>query len=163
MKVTRINHAAINVHGKWPEVEEFYTEFMGIGTTPRPGSIDGAIGGCWLQLPNGQVHVIDAEMDGSAGNPVGPHISYYVEDFAGRRSEVVSEELDETLAGVCHGPKIDGGVGQGSLVSRAGVSTGLTDASFRRASWISGSPGLATGRVSSRPQPPGTGEKRSAQ
>ncbi len=23
MRVTRINHAAINIHGKWPEVEEF--------------------------------------------------------------------------------------------------------------------------------------------
>ncbi len=81
MKVTRINHAAINVHGKWPEVEEFYREFMGIGTTPRPGAIDGVIGGCWLQLENAQVHVIDAPDDGSPGNPVGPHISYFVTDL----------------------------------------------------------------------------------
>lgn len=81
MKVTRINHAAINVHGKWPAVQEFYQEFLGIGTTPRPGAIDGVIGGCWLQLDNGQVHVIDAPDDGSPGNPVGAHISYFVTDL----------------------------------------------------------------------------------
>ena len=94
MKVTRINHAAINVHGKWPEVEEFYTKFMGIETTPRPGAIDGAIGGCWLQFPNGQVHVIDAELDGSAGNPMGPHVSYYVEDLAGAINEIEERGLE---------------------------------------------------------------------
>ena len=94
MKVTRINHAAINIHGKWPEVEEFYTKFMGIGTTPRPGAIDSAIGGCWLQLPNGQVHVIDAELDGSLGNPMGAHISYYVEDFEEAIAEIEARGLE---------------------------------------------------------------------
>ncbi len=94
MKVTRINHAAINVHGKWPEVEEFYTKFMGIGTTPRPGAIDSVIDGCWLQLPNGQVHVIASELDGSPGNPVGSHISYYVEDFDEAIAEIEARGLE---------------------------------------------------------------------
>ena len=63
MRITRLNHAAINCHGRWPETREFYCDFLGIETTPRPGAISDAVGGCWLQLPNGQVHVIDAEYE----------------------------------------------------------------------------------------------------
>lgn len=99
MKITRINHAAINVEGKWPETRDFYCEFLGIGTTPRPGSIDGLIGGCWLQLPNGQVHVIDAPYDGKPGNPVGPHVSYYVDDLAAAEQEVEARGLATVAMG----------------------------------------------------------------
>ena len=94
MKVTRINHAAINVHGRWPETRDFYCDFLGIGTTPRPGMIDKAVGGCWLQLPNGQVHVIDAPYDGSVGSPIGPHISYYVADLDEAERELDARGLE---------------------------------------------------------------------
>jgi len=93
MKVTRLNHAAINVHGRWKESERFYCQLLGIGTTPRPGQMDKAIGGCWLQLPHGQVHLIDAPYDGSPGNPVGPHVSYYVEDLAAAMREIEAKGL----------------------------------------------------------------------
>lgn len=98
MKVTRLNHAAINVHGKWEACRDFYQEFMGIGTVDR-GVFENMIGGCWLQLPNGQVHVIDAEYDGSPGAPVGPHISYYVSDLDEAEREVRERGLEPIAFG----------------------------------------------------------------
>lgn len=103
MKITRINHAAINCHGKWEETRVFYTELLGLATTPRPEFIEKAIGGCWLQLPNGQVHVIDAPFDGSPGAPVGPHLSYYVDDLAGAEAELAS-----------HGVRLSASMGEGA-------------------------------------------------
>lgn len=93
MKITRINHAAINCEGKWEETRVFYTQLLGIETSPRPEFIEKAIGGCWLQLPNGQVHVIDAPYDGSPGAPLGPHVSYYVDDLASAETELASHAV----------------------------------------------------------------------
>jgi len=96
MKVTRLNHAAVNVEGHWKQTERFYCQLLGLGTTPRPGQMDRAIGGCWLQLPNAQVHLIDAPCDGSPGSPVGPHISYYVDDLAEAEREIEANGLEAT-------------------------------------------------------------------
>ena len=79
------------------KAREFYCDFLGIGTTPRPGVIDDAIGGCWLQLPHMQVHVIDAQDDGSSGNPVGPHLSFYVDDIDGAIREVEERGLEKRV------------------------------------------------------------------
>jgi catechol 2,3-dioxygenase-like lactoylglutathione lyase family enzyme len=81
MKVTRLNHAGINVLGKQDETLEFYREFLGIGTAERD-EVASLVPGYWLQLANAQVHVIDAETDGTRNTwPMGPHLSYYVEDL----------------------------------------------------------------------------------
>ena len=39
------------------------------------------------------MHLIDSPYDGKAGNPVGPHVSYYVEDIAGAEQEVEARGL----------------------------------------------------------------------
>ncbi len=98
MKITRLNHAAINCQGQWEATRVFYTELLGIGTTPRPEFIEKTIGGCWLQLPNGQVHVIDAPYDGSPGAPIGPHVSYYVDDLAAAEAELSEKGVTFTAA-----------------------------------------------------------------
>ena len=98
MKITRINHAAINCHEKGQATLRFYTELLGIATTPRPEFIEKAIPGGWLQLPNGQVHIIDAPLQGKPGEPVGPHVSYYVDDLAAAEAELAEAGIELTAA-----------------------------------------------------------------
>ena len=43
MKITRLNHAAINVAGRWDESRAFYLDLLGMQTTPRPPLIEKAI------------------------------------------------------------------------------------------------------------------------
>jgi catechol 2,3-dioxygenase-like lactoylglutathione lyase family enzyme len=88
MKVTRMNHAGINVLGKRDETLKFYTDFLGIGTAERD-DVASLVPGYWLQLPNAQVHVVDAETDATRNTwPMGTHLSYYVEDFEGAIGEL---------------------------------------------------------------------------
>ena len=52
MKITRINHAAVNIHGKVDEAREFYTELLGLPEVPiqlpgRPPIPKGAIQAFW--------------------------------------------------------------------------------------------------------------------
>lgn len=98
MKITRINHAAINCAGKWDETRAFYLDLLGMETTPRPDFIEKAIGGCWLQFANGQVHVIDAPTTGKPGEPVGPHVSYYVDDLGAAEAEIAAAGVELTAA-----------------------------------------------------------------
>ena len=98
MKITRLNHAAINVDGKWEETRAFYTGLMGMETTPRPEIIEKSLPGCWLQFPNAQVHVIDAKLSGRPGEPIGPHVSYYVDDLAAAEQELEDAGVELTAA-----------------------------------------------------------------
>jgi catechol 2,3-dioxygenase-like lactoylglutathione lyase family enzyme len=98
MKITRLNHAAINVDGKWEETRAFYTGLLGMGTSPRPDFIEKALPGCWLQFPNAQVHVIDAPLSGRAGEPIGPHVSYYVDDLGAAEQELADAGVELTAA-----------------------------------------------------------------
>ncbi len=93
MKITRLNHAALNIAGRGAETQAFYTEFLGIPTTPRPPAIDKMIGGCWLQMTNAQIHLIDAPLDGRPANPVGNHVSLFVDDIAAAEREVEAKGL----------------------------------------------------------------------
>ena len=38
MKITRINHAAVNIHGKVDEAREFYTELLGLPEIADPAA-----------------------------------------------------------------------------------------------------------------------------
>lgn len=91
MKITRINHAAVNIHGKVDEAREFYTRLLGLPEVPiqlpgRDPIPPGKVQAFWLELGGVQVHAIGAEMKGEPREPVGPHVSWYVAD------------LDETVA-----------------------------------------------------------------
>jgi catechol 2,3-dioxygenase-like lactoylglutathione lyase family enzyme len=94
MKVTRLNHAGINVHGKQDETLKFYRELLGIGTAERD-EIASLVPGYWLELPNAQVHVVDAETDGTRNTwPMGTHLSYFVEDLEGAIQELDEREVE---------------------------------------------------------------------
>ena len=83
MKITRVNHAAMNVASGLDEMRRFYTEFLGIPTVPRqiPPEMAARVPGFWMQLGDTQVHVIQAPLQGVAREPVGPHIAFYVENL----------------------------------------------------------------------------------
>ena len=86
MKITCINHAAVNIHGKVDEALTFYTELLGLPEIPialpgRPPIPKGTVQAFWLELGGVQVHAIGAPMKGELREPVGPHISWYVADL----------------------------------------------------------------------------------
>jgi len=86
VKITRINHAAVNIHGKVDEARTFYTELLGLPEVPialpgRPPIPKGTVQAFWLELGGVQVHAIGAPMKGEPREPVGPHISWYVADL----------------------------------------------------------------------------------
>ena len=86
MKITRFNHAAVNIHGKVDEAREFYIELLGLPEVPiqlpgRPPIPKGAIQAFWMELGGCQVHVIGAPAKGELREPTGPHVSWYVADL----------------------------------------------------------------------------------
>jgi catechol 2,3-dioxygenase-like lactoylglutathione lyase family enzyme len=86
VKITRINHAAVNIHGKVDEARTFYTELLGLPEVPialpgRPPIPKGTVQAFWLELGGVQVHAIGAPMKGEPREPVGPHVSWYVADL----------------------------------------------------------------------------------
>ena len=84
---------AVSLAGHGPETQAFYTDVLGIPTTPRPPEIDRMIGGCWLQFPNAQIHLIDAPTDGRRSNPIGNHVSLFVDDIAAAEREIAARGL----------------------------------------------------------------------
>ena len=86
MKITRFNHAAVNIHGKVDEAREFYTELLGLPEVPiqlpgRPPLPKGTVQAFWLELGGCQVHAIGAPAKGELREPTGPHVSWYVADL----------------------------------------------------------------------------------
>ncbi|MBK8992944.1 MAG: VOC family protein [Gammaproteobacteria bacterium] len=93
MKITRINHAALNVPAGVEDMERFYTGLLGIPTVPRdiPPEFAARIPGFWLQLGETQLHVIQAELKGVAREPTGRHIAFYVEDLEAAVATLAAE------------------------------------------------------------------------
>jgi catechol 2,3-dioxygenase-like lactoylglutathione lyase family enzyme len=94
MKITRFNHAAVNIHGKVDEAREFYTGLLGLPEVPialpgRPPIPKGAIQAFWMELDGCQVHAIGAPAKGELREPTGPHVSWYVADL-----QLAIDELD---------------------------------------------------------------------
>jgi catechol 2,3-dioxygenase-like lactoylglutathione lyase family enzyme len=86
MKITRINHAAVNIHGKVDEARKFYTKLLGLPEVPiqlpgRPPIAPGTVAAFWLELGGVQVHAIGAPLKHEPREPVGPHVSWYVADL----------------------------------------------------------------------------------
>lgn len=81
INITRINHNAINGEDA-VAMEAFYTQHLNVNTVERdlPEELKAVIPGFWMQFDNGQVHMIQ-NSDRSAGNPLGPHIAFYVTDL----------------------------------------------------------------------------------
>ena len=63
MKITRFNHAAVNIHGNVEQAREFYLDLLGLPEVPiqlpgRPPVPKGAVQAFWLELGGCQVHAI---------------------------------------------------------------------------------------------------------
>jgi catechol 2,3-dioxygenase-like lactoylglutathione lyase family enzyme len=97
IKVTRMFHAAVNTAGKQQECHEFYTNFLGLPEVPvdLPGlsvaPTDLPI--FWLEKQGVQLHVIASPRNEDPIDPVGNHVSWYVEDIDAAVAEVESRGL----------------------------------------------------------------------
>lgn len=108
IKVTRINHSAINTKTatELADMERFYVQVLGMRTVERdiPEKFRNMVPGFWLQFGNGQIHVIqhdpagqpDSAMKGFAGtrnDPRGPHTAYFVEDIEAAERHLIAEKI----------------------------------------------------------------------
>lgn len=75
-------------------MHDFYTNHLGVNTVKRdlPEELQELIPGFWMQFENGQVHIIE-NTDKTLGNPLGPHIAFYVEDLEAAEAYLKSESL----------------------------------------------------------------------
>ena len=104
MKITRFNHAAVNIHGKVDEAREFYTEVLGLPEVPiqlpgRPPIPKGTIQAFWLELGGCQVHAIGAPAKGELREPTGPHVSWYVSDLDQAVAELEARRIEMRVIG----------------------------------------------------------------
>lgn len=97
MKVTRFDHASVNIHGAVEETQKFYAEFLGLEPIPRPENL--RIPGAWYRVGDAQIHVIGVESDGRPGNPVGPHYAVRVEDLEAAIREIEAAGLEHLRLG----------------------------------------------------------------
>ena len=106
MKITRFNHAAVNIHGKVEEARAFYLDLLGLPEVPiqlpgRPPLAPGTVQGFWLELGGVQVHAIGMQMKGEPREPVGPHVSWYVADLDEALAELSACLIEMRVLGEC--------------------------------------------------------------
>lgn len=103
MKITRINHAAVNVLGKVEAAHEFYTEVLGLPQVPiaLPGMppVEESDIGFWLEQEGVQLHVIGREPMGGTPDPTQSHVSWYVEDLDQATAELEGRGIDMRVMG----------------------------------------------------------------
>ncbi len=97
MRITGFSHASINIHEAIDETMRFYEDFLGLASKPRPESL--RIPGAWYRAGDAEIHVIGAEHDGRAGNPIGPHTALLVADLDEAISEIEAAGLKYLSAG----------------------------------------------------------------
>jgi catechol 2,3-dioxygenase-like lactoylglutathione lyase family enzyme len=104
MKITRFNHAAVNIHGKVDEAREFYTGVLGLPEVPiqlpgRPPLPKGTVQAFWLELGGCQVHAIGAPAKGELREPAGPHVSWFVADLELAIGELTARGIEMRVLG----------------------------------------------------------------
>jgi catechol 2,3-dioxygenase-like lactoylglutathione lyase family enzyme len=104
MKITRINHAAVNVHGKVDEARAFYTGVLGLPEVAiqlpgRPPIPKGKVPAFWLEQGGVQVHVIGAPLKHELREPTGPHVSWYVADLDEAVEELAAHGIEMRVLG----------------------------------------------------------------
>ncbi len=96
MKPTRLHHVSLNV----TDIERsrrFYTEVLGLEEVDRP---DFGVPGAWLQVGDGQVHLIVAPESADIGRrpgqltPMAPHAALAIEDYDTVREELVGHGVE---------------------------------------------------------------------
>jgi catechol 2,3-dioxygenase-like lactoylglutathione lyase family enzyme len=103
IKVTRMFHAAVNTAGRQEECRRFYTDFLGLPEVPvdLPGlSVDPAdLPIFWVEKQGVQLHVISSPKSGDTIDPVGNHVSWFVEDIDAAVAEIESRGLEMKAMG----------------------------------------------------------------
>jgi len=103
MKITRINHAAVNVTGKIEEAHDFYVKLLGLPQVPiqLPGlpPVDESEFGFWVQQEGVQLHVIGREPMGGTPDPTQTHVSWYVEDLNETVNDLEEHGIDMRVMG----------------------------------------------------------------
>ena len=104
MKITRFNHAAVNIHGKVEEARAFYLDLLGLPEVPiqlpgRPPVPKGTVQAFWLELGGAQVHAIGAPMKGELREPTSPHVSWYVADLDEAVAQLTARGIEMRVLG----------------------------------------------------------------
>ncbi len=106
LRITRLNHSAINTRDQLDAMRRFYLEVLGAPTVERdiPARFADRIPGFWMQFPNGQVHVIQCDptqageplpgMSCRHANPMGPHTAFYVADIEAAARHLSENGID---------------------------------------------------------------------
>ena len=104
MKVTRMNHAAVNVTGKAKEAHAFYVDLLGLPQVPiqLPGMaapVTDSEFGFWVEQERVQLHVIAREPMGGTPDPTQNHVSWYVEDIDAAAQTLEDNDIDMRVMG----------------------------------------------------------------
>jgi catechol 2,3-dioxygenase-like lactoylglutathione lyase family enzyme len=103
LKITRINHAAVNVTGKIDEAHDFYVKLLGLPQVPiqLPGMepITDSDFGFWVEQEGVQLHVIGREPMGGTPDPTQTHVSWYVEDLNAAVQDLENSGIDMRVMG----------------------------------------------------------------
>lgn len=104
MRITRFNHAAVNVHGAVDEARAFYLDLLGlpeveIALPGRPPIPKGSVPAFWIEVGGAQLHAIGAPTTGERREPTGPHVSWYVEDLDETVRELAARGLEMRVQG----------------------------------------------------------------
>lgn len=99
MKVVRIQHVSVNVHGVLDATRAFYRDVLGLVDAVRP-SIPG-VDGHWFSVGDAQLHLVDAPTTVGL-NPTADHWCVEVEDLDAARAELAERGI----------PWVEGGQGE---------------------------------------------------
>ncbi len=103
INVTRMFHAAVNTAGKQDECKAFYTGFLGLPEVPvdLPGmDVDPAqLPIFWIEKAGVQMHVISSPQSDDVIDPVGNHISWFVEDIDAAVEAIDAQGLEKKVLG----------------------------------------------------------------
>ena len=104
MKITRFNHAAVNIHGVLEQARAFYVDLLGLPEVPiqlpgRPPIPKGTVPAFWIELGGCQLHAIGAPRTGELREPTGPHVSWYVDDLDQAVRELAEHGIEMRVYG----------------------------------------------------------------
>ena len=101
INITRLNHTAINTPRDAGALQDFYRDHLNVEFAKRdiPEEFAALVPGFWMQFSNGQVHVIEheAQEQGDAMNPMGPHVAFYVEDLHAVKDYIAAQQIPSTM------------------------------------------------------------------
>ena len=103
MKITRMNHAAVNVTGNTEAAHAFYVDLLGLPKVPiqLPGMppVQDSEFGFWVEQAGVQLHVIGREPMGGTPDPTQNHVSWDVEDIDAAADKLADNSIESRVMG----------------------------------------------------------------